>query len=59
MNHFIYQHLPATGMGVRNPRRPYVTGGLGGPTFAYSLKVKVATRAHPGPVSSTVEGVRK
>ena len=33
--HFIYQHLPASGLGVRDPRRPYVTGGLGGGTPVY------------------------
>jgi hypothetical protein len=27
--HFIYKHLPASGLGHRDPRRPHVTGGLG------------------------------
>lgn len=58
MSHFIYQHLPATGLGIRNPRRPHVTGGLGGPTFSYSLRMRSSTTAHPGPIASTVEGVR-
>jgi hypothetical protein len=29
MAHFVYPHLPAVGLGNRDPRRPYVTGGLG------------------------------
>ena len=33
--HFTYPHLPASGLGTRDPRRPYVTGGVGSgvPTF--------------------------
>lgn len=27
--HFVYKHLPASGLGHRDPRRPHVTGGLG------------------------------
>lgn len=27
--HFTYKHLPASGLGHRDPRRPYATGGLG------------------------------
>lgn len=27
--HFRYKHLPASGLGHRDPRRPHVTGGLG------------------------------
>jgi len=27
--HFSYKHLPAIGLGKRDPRRPYVAGGLG------------------------------
>ena len=27
--HFTYKHLPASGLGHRDPRRPHVTGGLG------------------------------
>ncbi len=27
--HFVYEHLPAIGLGERDPRRPFVTGGLG------------------------------
>jgi len=34
MRHFIYQHLPAGGLGHRDPVRPYPTGGLG---FAYRI----------------------
>jgi hypothetical protein len=30
MSHFVYQHSPAKGLGNRDPRRPYVTGGIGG-----------------------------
>ncbi len=33
--HFTYQHLPASGLGVRDPRRPYVTGGIGGGVPVY------------------------
>lgn len=29
MGHFTYKHLPAKGLGHRDPRRPHVTGGLG------------------------------
>jgi len=28
--HFTYKHLPAAGLGNRDPLRPYSTGGLGG-----------------------------
>lgn len=31
--HFLYKHLPASGLGKRDPLRPYATGGLGGATF--------------------------
>ena len=34
MRHFLYQHLPAGGLGFRDPVRPYPTGGLG---FAYRI----------------------
>lgn len=33
MSWAMYGHLPAWGMGERDPRRPYVTGGLGGGVF--------------------------
>ena len=33
--HFTYRHLPASGLGVRDPRRPYVTGGIGGGVPVY------------------------
>jgi len=29
MAHFSYTHLPAQGLGHRDPRRPHVTGGIG------------------------------
>ena len=29
MSHFSYPHLPAQGLGHRDPRRPHVTGGIG------------------------------
>ena len=32
MSHFGYHHLPASGLGHRDPRRPHVTGGIGGGT---------------------------
>lgn len=31
----IYGHLPAGGLGDRDPRRPYVTGGLGAGVFVF------------------------
>ena len=39
MGHFTYTHLPAQGLGRRDPRRPHVTGGIGGgiPTFIHKI----------------------
>ena len=35
--HFLYKHLPASGLGNRDPLRPYATGGLGGLTYLQYL----------------------
>lgn len=44
--HFIYKHLPASGLGHRNVRRPHVTGGIGTgvPVIVYVL---LATSERP------------
>ena len=59
VRHFVYQHLPAGGLGQRDPVRPFATGGLG---FAYrifrpasDLFMRAITRAK-GPATSVVEG---
>jgi hypothetical protein len=62
MNHFTYKHLPAGGLGFRDPVRPYVTGGLG---LAFRI-IKAASilrmrysKRELGPTYSEVEGVRQ
>ena len=35
--HFLYEHLPASGLGVREPLRPYSTGGFGGVRYLQYL----------------------
>jgi len=37
MRHFVYKHLPAGGLGHRDPRRPHVAGGLGAGTWVWKL----------------------
>ena len=60
MRHFIYQHLPAGGLGMRDPVCPYATGVLG---LAYrifmaasDLTMKYSTFTRRIEISSTVEG---
>ena len=62
MNHFLYNHMPAGGLGHRDPVRPYPTGGLG---LAYRI-FKAASdlrmrysKNELGPTYSEVEGVRQ
>ena len=59
MNHFVYKHIPAQGLGIRSPRRPYITGGLGGPTFLFPLTRKLNSPVRYKYVTSVVEGVRE
>ena len=56
----MYQHLPAGGLGTRDPVRPYPTGGLG---FAYrifravsDLTMKYSSFTRRIEITSTVEG---
>lgn len=56
----MYQHLPAGGLGMRDPVRPYPTGGLG---LAYrifraasDLTMKYSSFARRIEISSIVEG---
>jgi hypothetical protein len=60
MRHFLYQHLPAGGLGHRDPVRPYPTGGLG---FAYrifrpasDLFMRGITNVRYKDIKSVVEG---
>ena len=62
MKHFSYKHLPAGGLGFRDPVRPYATGGLG---FAYrifspasNLRMRFS-KNEMGPTYSEVEGIRQ
>jgi hypothetical protein len=52
MSHFVYQHSPAKGLGNRDPRRPYVTGGIGGgiPVFVGEA---IPARTYEGDRSET------
>lgn len=55
--HFIYEHLPASNLGEREPRRPYVTGGLGTGIVYYTLlRMRYASRQQRRSVDATVEG---
>lgn len=55
--HFIYEHLPASNLGQRDPRRPYVTGGLGtGMRLLTLLRMRYTTRQKRRNVYATVEG---
>lgn len=57
---FSYKHLPAIGMGKRDPVRPYVTGGLGrGIIIVYpatSLRMRILSDAYVDQHASIVEG---
>jgi hypothetical protein len=61
MNHFSYKHLPASGLGFRDPVRPYVTGGLGLAVRIFrpvsDLRMRFS-KNEMGPTYSEVEGVR-
>lgn len=55
MGHFSYNHLPAIGIGHRDPRRPHVTGGLGGGVGVWRLLQHAMTVAQSR-YHSSVEG---
>lgn len=40
----IYDSLPAIGIGHRDPRRPHVTGGIGGGVGVWRLLMHVFSR---------------
>lgn len=60
MNHFSYKHIPAGGLSTRDPRRPFVTGGLGNAVvivFAPSaLRMRVVSPEFQAEQQSLVEG---
>jgi hypothetical protein len=57
---FQYKHLPAKGIGKRDPLRPYVLGGIGKGTIivypATLLRMRVVSRQGYDAPFSIVEG---
>lgn len=62
MMHVSYKHLPASGLGTRDPQRPHITGGLGATIkfFIPASLLRMRDNKRFGTyASSTVEGVRE
>jgi len=59
VKHFLYQHLPANGMGYRDPHRPFATGGIGFAYTLYKIFMRAVTVQKREDTYSTVEGVEQ